>query len=405
MQIKTALTIALLWMVALLVVTTQAQTVLEYWHSHDTTEALVQTFADEFNASQSDYKVVPRMTGNYQESAIKLVAALGSNSAPVLFDAEVTVFSKLLAEGSLADLSLLTVTVPNELIEDIYTVFWQFGETREGRYGLPWTLSVPVLYYNKSVFDQLGASPPTTWEEFEAVADKLTTRNTRGYIDVAGAFIFETMVTTRGGQLLTEDSKPNFTSPEAIEALTQMQRMAKVRTSIPRGFGELDQALVDFARTKGLMAIASEAFFPQGERFAVAFDVAAAPVPSSASRAVPLVGSQLVVLKNASEAQKQGAIAFWQYLMEPENIRRWVEASYFLPTRRSAVALLEPWYQEDPSRRSGLEELEYAIGKPKVAGYAVWQSYLAEAIERATKTGADPATVLQEAQQRALESP
>ena len=91
--------------------------------------------------------------------------------------------------------------------------------------------------------------------------------------------------------------------------------------------------------------------------------------------------------------------------MEPENIRRWVEASYFLPTRRSVVELLAPWYEEDSSRRSGLEELEYAIGKPKVAGYAVWQSYLAEAIERATKAGADPATVLQEAQQRALESP
>ena len=83
MKIKTILTIALLWMVASLFVITQAQTVLEYWHSHDTTEALVQTFADEFNASQSDYRVIPRMTGSYQESAIKLVAALGSNSAPV----------------------------------------------------------------------------------------------------------------------------------------------------------------------------------------------------------------------------------------------------------------------------------------------------------------------------------
>lgn len=400
MQVKLTLGMALLWMF----VTVQAQTVIEYWHSNDMTEALVQTFADEFNASQSDYKVVPRMTGNYQESAIKLVAALGSNSAPVLFDAEVTVFSKLLAEGSLADLTPYTDLVPNELIEDIYPVFWHFGETQDGRYGLTWSLSVPVLYYNKSVFDQLGLSPPKTWEEFEEVAGKLTTRNTRGYIDVAGAFIFETMVTTRGGSLLTEDGKPNFASPQAIEALAQMQRMAQARTSIPRGFGELDQALVDFARTKGMMAIASEAFFPQGERFAVAFDVAAAPVPTGSSKAVPLVGSQMVVLKSASEAQKQGAVAFWQFLMEPETIRRWVEASYSLPTRRSAAQLLEPWYEEDPSRRSGLEELEYAIGTPKVAGYAVWQSYLAEAIERATKAGADPATVLQEAQQRALES-
>jgi sn-glycerol 3-phosphate transport system substrate-binding protein len=384
---------------------TRAQTVIEFWHSQNATEALIQTFADEFNASQTEYQVIQRLTGNYQESTIKLIAALGTDSAPVLFDAENTVFAKFLEEGSLADLEPFLAAVPAELLEDIYPVFWDYAETAEGHFGLPWNISVPVLYYNKSVLDQLGVAPPTSWEELETASDRLTTRSTRGYIDVAGAFIFETMVSTRGGRLVTAAGQPNFASPEAIEALSLMQRMAKNRTSIPRSFTELDQALVDFARTKGMMAIASQAFFPQGERFSVAFEVAAAPVPTGSSQAIPLVGAQMVVLKDATDAQKQGAIAFWQFLMEPENIKRWVEVSYFLPVRRSTVDLLTDWFAEDPSRRVGVDQLEYAIGERKPAAYAVWQSYLAEAIERATKAGMDPATVLEEAQQRALESP
>ena len=321
----------------------------------------------------------------------------------MLFDAEGTVFARLAEEGALADLSPLTAALPEALTDDLVPVLWDSGVWEGKRYGLPWALSMPVLFYNASVFDQLGLAPPATWEAFEAVARELSTRNTRGYIDVAMPFIFETLVSTRGGSLVDENGRPAFDSPEAIDALSMLQRMAKARSSIPRGGGELDQALVDFARTKGMMAIASEAFFPQGERFSVAFEVAAAPLPVGASPSVPLVGAQLVVLASASEAEREGALAFWQFLMAPENQETWVEASYFLPVRRSVAEALAAWYQADPSRGAALAQLPLAVYRPHSGDYAVWQSYLQEALERVTKGGADPAAALAEAQRRALE--
>ncbi|CAN5749184.1 ABC transporter substrate-binding protein [soil metagenome] len=380
-----------------------AQTAIPFWHSQDTAEALVQSFADEFNASQSEYEIVPQYTGSYQESALKLAAALGGGNVPALFDAEVTVFPRLSEEGGLADLTDLADALPKTLTSDFYPALWGYGVLNDRRVGLPWSMSMPVLFYNQSVFNQFGLAPPTTWTDFEAAAARLTTRNTKGYIDVAIAFIFETLVTTRGGQVVTDDGRPNFDSPEAIDALQMLQRLAKERRSIPRGAGELDQALVDFARTKGMMALASEAFFPQGERFSVAFEVASTPVPTGASQAVPLMGSQLVVLKSASEQQRRGAFAFWEFLMRPDVQARWVEASYTLPVSRSVVDALQPWYAAAPNRSSALKQLEHAVYRPRVGAYVVWQGYLQEAIERATKGGADPATVLKEAQRRALE--
>lgn len=377
---------------------------LEFWHSQDATEDLIQQFADAFNASQDEYEVVPRYNGNYQESAIKLVAALGGSNLPVLFDAEVTVFPRLVEEGALAELSPLLEAVPGELLADLNPALWGYGELAGGRYGLPWNMSMPVLFYNKSAFDQLGLAPPTTWEEFEAAAERLTTRNTRGYIDVAAAFIFEALVSTRGGSVVTEDGQPNFDSPEAVEALSMLQRLARERHSVPRGFAELDQALVDFARTRVMMAVASQAFFPQGERFSVAFEVAAAPLPTGSSESVPLMGAQLVVLESASEAERRGALAFWQFLMAAEQQQAWVQASYFLPVRNSVAEALQGWYEAVSGRRAALAQLENAVYRPRIGAYAVWQGYLQEAIERATKAGADPQTVLQEAQRRALES-
>ena len=263
-----------------------AQTQVVFWHSQDATEELIQTFADEFNASQNDYVIIPEYAGNYQEASIKLAAALGGANAPAMFDAEVTVFPRLVEEGALANLSGPTSDLPTELVDDFYPALWSYGVMNGERYGLPWNMSMPVLFYNETALQQRGVEPPDTWEAFEAAAERLTTRNTKGYIDVAAAFIFEALVTSRGGSVVTEDGQPNFDSPEAIDALSMLQRMAKERSSIPRGFGDLDQALVDFARTKALMAIASEAFFPQGERFTVAFEVAAA-APADGARAAP----------------------------------------------------------------------------------------------------------------------
>lgn len=393
-----------LTLLALLAPLALAQTVVEFWHAQRPQEEIIQRFADEFNARQNEVRVVPRFVGGYPEASIKLVAALSAGDAPVLFDAETTVFSRLAEEGSLIDLSALAAGLDEALVADFYPVQWEYGQIGDARLGLPWNMSMPVLFYNASAFEQRGVTPPATWQEFEAAAERLTTRNTKGYIDVAAAFIFEAMVSTRGGSILTDEGRPNFDSAEAIDALTMLQRLARGRSSIPRGFAELDQALVDFARTKAMMAIASQAFFPEGERFSVAFEVASAPLPVGSSRAIPLMGAQLVVLSGASEAQARGAFDFWRFLMEPDIQSRWVQDSYFLPVRRSVAEGLSSWYDEAPNRRSALDQLEQAVPRPRVGAYAIWQGYLEEAIERVTKGRADPAQALGEAQRRALET-
>jgi sn-glycerol 3-phosphate transport system substrate-binding protein len=382
----------------------EAQTVLEYWHSQDAAQGTVQSLAEAFNTSQSEYAVVPRYVGNHQEAAIKLVAALGGTDQPVLFNAEGTVFPRLVEEGALADLSDLSAALPEALVTDLYPALWGSGELDGSRYGFPWTSSLPVLFYNATAFEQLGVPVPTTWAEFEEAAARLTTRQTEGYIHVSAAFIFETMVSTRGGSVVTVEGQPNLNSPEAVDALTMLKRITDAGNATVRSFAELDVALVDFVRTKGMMAFASIAFWPQGQRYSVAFRPAVAPVPTGTSAAVPLIGAQLVVLKSATEEERRGAVAFWQFLMEPENQATWVKASYYLPTRRAALPLLEPWYQEDPSRRVALEQLENAVPRPHVGAYVIWQGFLEEALEKSLRGGVPPEVALEEAQRRALES-
>ncbi|MDZ7704379.1 MAG: ABC transporter substrate-binding protein [Trueperaceae bacterium] len=381
-----------------------AQTVIPFWHSQDATQDTIAQLADDFNASQSDYRVVPEYAGNYEDAAIQLASSLDSGNEPVLFDSELTVFARLVEEGALAPLSDLAGELSSEVVDDFYPALWGYGDTSGDRYGLPWNMSVPVLFYNASAFGQRGVEAPATWDEFEAAADRMTTRQTTGYIHVTAALIFETMVVTRGGQIVTDDGQPNFTSDAAVETLEMLQRMVEADHATVRTFAQLDAAVVDFVRTRGMMAFASIAFWPQSQRYDIAFNPEAAPVPKGSSPNIPLLGAQLVILDGASDAQRRGAFEFWRFLVEPENIDTWVRASYFLPVRRSAVDLLQDWYDAEPARRIGLQELENAVPRPRVGAYTTWQGYLEEAIERALRRGTDPREALAEAQRRAEQS-
>lgn len=380
-----------------------AQTTITFWHSMEGATDAVDALAAAFNARQNEYRVEPRYVGSYTEAQTRLVAALGTPNEPALFQSEIALFPRLVADGAVQPLDDLIATLDEAFIADFYPGLWAYGEIDEQRYGLPWNSSTPVLFYNASVFRQRGIDVPTTWEEFEQVAEALTSRQSQGFLAVGDSWLFEMMVTTRGGSLVTEDGQPNFTSPEAIEALRMLERLVGNRHAAAYASGEVTMAMVSFIRTRTLMAFASIANWPDVKRFSVAFDIAAAPVPTGGSNVVPLGGAQLVIMRNATPEQRDGAFAFWQFLMEAENLATWVRASFYIPVRRAALPLLEPWYAEDPNRRAALTQLENAVPRPRNPEFNTWRAYIDEALERVLKGNMSPEEALAEAQRRAME--
>ncbi len=381
-----------------------AQVEIPFWHAMDGPAGRqIEAFAQAFNREQAQYRVVPRYVGDYREAETRLIAALRTGTQPVLFQAEIAFFPRLVAEGRAVPLDG-RLGLDEKTISDFYPAVWAYGVMNGRRYGLPFNTSTPVLYYNASAFRARGVAAPRNWAEFEAAAKRLSDRRRKGYIAVLESWTFEAMVTSRGGSLVTEDGKPNFDSKEAVEALSMLHRMARARTLIPRRLAEAQFALLDFVRTKGMMVFASIANWPAAENYSFAFDLGVAPVPREPGGKVPFGGAQLVVLKGASAEQVSGAVAFWKFLMRPENIARWVEASYYVPVRKSALSYLEKFYAENPYRKAAFEQLAYAVPRPRVPEFVVWRVYLEEALEKSVKGGVDPKVALEEAQRKALEA-
>ena len=380
----------------------QGKTKISFWHSMGGAIPAMNAFASDFNASQSKYHVEMVHAGDYPEANTKLIAALRAKNAPVIFQSEIGFFPRLAEDGVLANLGDLEKGLAPELTKDFFPAVWNYGIWEGKRYGLPFNSSTPVLFYNANLLRAKGLKPPTTWPEFALTAKALTARGVKGWIAFADSWQFEQMVLSRGGNVVTEDGKPNFTSKEVVEALEFMRDRVREGSAVPRNLGETRFAILDFVRTKAGMAIASIANWPDILPFSVAFELGVAPLPKGTKTIVPFGGAQLVVIKDASPEEQAGAFTFWQFLMKPENIVSWTKASYYVPVRRSALPQLADWYKQNPYRKIAFEQFDEAVSRPRVPGYAVWKTYLEEAIEKAAKGAAEPRAALEEAQKRAL---
>lgn len=379
-----------------------AQTEVPFWHAMDGPAGrLLAAFAQEFNARQAPYRILPQYVGDYRDAETKLVAALRTGSQPVLFQAEISFFPRLVGEGRALALDPY-LSLDRAFVEDLFEPAWNYGVMEGRRYGLPLNTSTPVLFYNLDAFRAKGLKAPRNWKEFEGVARALTTRQAKGFIFVTDpqAWLFEAMVTSRGGNLV-KDGKPNFTSQEALEALEMLYRMNRAGLLSVRSMAEATFAQLDFVRTKGMMVMASIANWPAAENFSFAFTLGVAPVPREPGGKVPMGGAQLVILRGASEAQVRGAVEFWRYLMEPQNVARWVQASYYVPVRKSAIPLLDGFYRENPFRKVAFEQIAVAQERPRLPQFSAWASVLAEALEKSLKGGVPPQKALEEAQRKA----
>jgi len=391
-----------LWPLLFLLLPALAQVEVPFWHSMGGPAGrLLAAFAQEFAAKDGRYRVLPQYVGAYRDGETKLVAALRTGTAPVLFQAEISFFPRLVAEGRALALDPY-LNLDRVLVEDLFEPAWNYGLLEGKRYGLPLNTSTPVLFYNLDAFRAKGLKAPRNWKEFEEAAKALTSRQAKGFIFVTDpqAWLFEAMVTSRGGNLV-KDGKPNLTSKEALEALEMLDRLNRAGALSARSMAEATFAQLDFVRTKGMMVMASIANWPAAENFSFAFTLGVAPVPREPGGKVPMGGAQLVVLKGASEAQVRGALEFWKYLMEPGNVARWVEASYYVPVRKSAIPLLEGFYRENPFRKVAFEQIAHAQERPKEPQFTAWASLLAEALERSLKGGVPPRKALEEAQRKA----
>jgi ABC-type glycerol-3-phosphate transport system substrate-binding protein len=119
-----------------------------------------------------------------------------------------------------------------------------------------------MMFYRTDIFEELGLTPPKTWQEFEETVAQLQTKN----MQVGISDLFTTHLMQKGINVYNEDlSQTNFDKPEAVEAFEHSMQYF-THTGLPDVFdfynrfrsGEMPMGIQDISQYNMLSAAAPE---------------------------------------------------------------------------------------------------------------------------------------------------
>ncbi len=382
---------------------TDDKVVVDYWHvmGGPLGRRLAEMISD-FNRLHPEGEVRGVHMGSYDVLAQKLMGAISSGNPPVIAQMYESWTDQFLEAGELVPLGEFVSRAPGFDLQDFYPVFVDDCTYETLLVTLPFNKSIPVFYYNADILSSVGVDTfPVNWADFRRVC--LETRRagvwpTSWPLDV---WYFSTMLYQEGGVLFDEAThQPRFNSPEGIGVVEYLVML--VRDSLfylSPGFQRQDEFL------SGNVAMIPASIvswaFMKGK---TSFRIGVAPFPHGKNRATVIAGTNIGMFRKTTDSQRKLAWQFIEWFLQPENQMRWTEASYYLPTRRSATETeaFRRFAAENSPYEEIVRQLQFARTEPKTKEWFTGRIYLNDAIEEAMRLERSPQQALDDAAQRLL---
>jgi multiple sugar transport system substrate-binding protein len=296
------------------------------------------------------HKLHPNITIKFEnvpaeEIAQKLTTQIAGGNPPDAAYVDAGTVGDFASRGALLNLDPYIAQSKVVKANDFVPAFKASTIYQNSMYGLPFDGESTGLFYRTDLFKAAGiSSPPKTWDEFLADAKKLTipAQKQYGYIIFApeAAYYWYPWLWQAGGNLLTDDNKVAFTSPEAKKAADFYIGLRKYSPADYLNSNSYD-GRVAFAQGKVAMYMAGAWFagtmeteFPK-----IKGKWAAAPLPEGSAGCKTTIAGDNLVLFDGSK-NKAAAWLWLEYLSRPENLSQWTfeaKGSTLLPPRKSLL--------------------------------------------------------------------
>jgi sn-glycerol 3-phosphate transport system substrate-binding protein len=149
---------------------------ITFWHAMTRANAeWLEATTKQFNASQGDVRVKLVQFPNYPDLLTKYLAGLGTGDLPDVFHPEDTTVQRLIDSQSVVPVQAC-IDADGYSLETFLPRGTAYFTSAGTLYGMPWALSNPILWYDRTVFEKAGLDPdrpPTTFDEIRAYSEKI----------------------------------------------------------------------------------------------------------------------------------------------------------------------------------------------------------------------------------------
>ena len=355
-----------------------AQTEIQWWHAMTGgNNEVVVKLAEEFNASQKDYKVVPSYKGSYPDTMNAAIAAFRAGGAPHILQVfEVGTATMMAAKGAVKPVHEMMKEAGEKFDPQAYlpAITGYYSTSKGEMLSFPFNSSSTVMWINKDAFRKAGLNPeqpPKTWPEVFEAAKKL---KNAGYATCGFSNAWVTWVNieqlsawhnvpigTRANGLDGFDTELKFNSPLHVKHLQHLVDLQKDKTYDYSGRTNTGEGR--FTAGECPIFLTSSAFFGN-VRGNAKFDFGNAPMPYYPDvRGAPqnsiIGGASLWVMGGKKPEEYKGVAKFFSFLSDTDRQVRIHKESGYLPITKAAYAKAreQGFYKAAPYLETPLFEL------------------------------------------------
>lgn len=287
----------------------------------------------------------------------------------------------------------------------------ELGKVDGKTYGLAYTFSTPILYYNADLFRQAGLDPdkpPKTWTDVDAAGRAIREKTGKNgffpgaYGPVDGTFVYQAIVMSNGGKV-RDGNKLTFADTNAADAVKMLRGMvengahAKIDVASPSD--------TFAAGNLGMFLYTSAVYGSYKKAAKDKFDLRMAPMPSFGEKpTAPTNSGSALFVFSRDPAKQRAAYELLKFLTSKDAYTVITSKIGYLPLRLDIVDdpnYLGPWIKENPMFRANLEQLDHLT--PNIAfpgpNYRQVEKMMMDSVREAIFGTGDPAAVLKAAQE------
>jgi sn-glycerol 3-phosphate transport system substrate-binding protein len=352
-----------------------AVTEIQWWHAMTgPNNDVVVKLANDFNASQSEYKIVPTFKGSYADTLNAGIAAFRAGNAPGIMQVfEVGTATMMAAKGAIKPVSELMKEQDETFDPKSYlpAITGYYSTSKGDMLSFPFNSSSMVMWINLDALKKADiAEPPKTWPEVFADAKKLHATNptcgfSNGWVTWALIEQFSAWhnvpIGTKANGLDGFDTVLEFNTPletKLLENLVELQKDKSYDYSGRTNTGE-----GRFTSGECPMFMTSSAFYPSAKANAK-FNFTAVPMPyfpevKGATQNSIIGGASLWVMGGKTPEEYKGIAKFFTFLSDTDRQVYLHEASGYLPITKAAYEKTKAsgFYEKNPILEVPLKEL------------------------------------------------
>ena len=364
--------------VAGLAMSTQALAVTEIQWWHAMTGALndkVNNFAERFNKSQSDYKVVPVFKGTYPETMTAAIAAFRAGNAPHIVQVfEVGTATMMAAKGAIVPVEKLMKDAGEKFDRGAYVpaVAGYYTSAKGEMLSFPFNSSTTIFYYNKDALAKAGVDKvPETWTEFAAAMAKIKASGASScpFTSSWASWVhLESFSTWHNTLFATENN--GFGGPKARLAITtplHERHLNNLLNWSKNGLfvypGRTSEGDAKFYSGECALFTGSASAYANIKRNAkFNFGIAKLPYYSDVAGAPQntiIGGASLWVMSGKKAADYKGVAKFFSFLSSPEVQAEWHQSTGYLPVTIAAYELTRKtgFYDKNPGTDVAVQQM------------------------------------------------